>query len=161
MIPMITPCLFTHLFQNWWKFCGKWCATRVVCCGSYHTSIQIWSSSCRYHIQRKDEVFMRCIVSEFSANLATVAIYYALRYAWYQLIVQTPFILHRARLVNHIKTSEVIRMPYPLQIRSPGPNIYFTKRETWGWTDFLMNPMVNTFWSLMSKQSKRWLLAVA
>ncbi|CAL8392363.1 unnamed protein product [Gadus morhua 'NCC'] len=48
----------------------------------------------------------------------------------------------RARLVNHIKTSEVIRMPYPLQIRSPGPNIYFTKRETWGWTDFLMNPMV-------------------
>ncbi|KAJ3606337.1 hypothetical protein NHX12_025858 [Muraenolepis orangiensis] len=48
----------------------------------------------------------------------------------------------RARQVNHIKTSEVLRMPYPLQIRSPGPNIYFTKRETWGWSDFLMNPMV-------------------
>uniref|UniRef100_A0A672SA92 Endoplasmic reticulum membrane protein complex subunit 7 n=1 Tax=Sinocyclocheilus grahami TaxID=75366 RepID=A0A672SA92_SINGR len=48
----------------------------------------------------------------------------------------------RARLVNHIKTSEVIRQPYPLQIRSSGPHTYFMKRETWGWTDFLMNPMV-------------------
>lgn len=49
---------------------------------------------------------------------------------------------HRARLVNYIKTSEVIRQPYPLQIRSSGPHSYFMKRETWGWTDFLMNPMV-------------------
>lgn len=48
----------------------------------------------------------------------------------------------RARLVNYIKTSEVIRQPYPLQIRSNGPHSYFMKRETWGWTDFLMNPMV-------------------
>ncbi|RXN06366.1 ER membrane complex subunit 7 [Labeo rohita] len=48
----------------------------------------------------------------------------------------------RARLVNYIKTSEVIRQPYPLQIRSSGPHTYFMKRETWGWTDFLMNPMV-------------------
>lgn len=49
---------------------------------------------------------------------------------------------HRARLVNYIKTSEVIRQPYPLQIRAGGPHTYFMKRETWGWTDFLMNPMV-------------------
>ncbi|NP_001020686.1 endoplasmic reticulum membrane protein complex subunit 7 precursor [Danio rerio] len=48
----------------------------------------------------------------------------------------------RARLVNYIKTSEVIRQPYPLQIRAGGPHTYFMKRETWGWTDFLMNPMV-------------------
>lgn len=48
----------------------------------------------------------------------------------------------RARLVNHIKTSEVIRQPYPLQVRANGPHSYFMKRETWGWTDFLMNPMV-------------------
>uniref|UniRef100_A0A1A7YXJ7 Endoplasmic reticulum membrane protein complex subunit 7 n=1 Tax=Iconisemion striatum TaxID=60296 RepID=A0A1A7YXJ7_9TELE len=48
----------------------------------------------------------------------------------------------RARMVNYIKTSEVIRQPYPLQIRSVGPHSYFMKRETWGWTDFLMNPMV-------------------
>ncbi|XP_052391580.1 ER membrane protein complex subunit 7-like [Carassius gibelio] len=48
----------------------------------------------------------------------------------------------RARLVNYIKTSEVLRQPYPLQIRSSGPHTYFMKRETWGWTDFLMNPMV-------------------
>lgn len=48
----------------------------------------------------------------------------------------------RARLVNHIKTSEVIRQPYPLQMRASGPHSYFLKRETWGWTDFLMNPMV-------------------
>ncbi|KAM3602377.1 uncharacterized protein V6R79_002994 [Siganus canaliculatus] len=48
----------------------------------------------------------------------------------------------RARLVNYIKTSEVIRQPYPLQMRASGPHVYFIKRETWGWTDFLMNPMV-------------------
>ncbi|XP_041121487.1 ER membrane protein complex subunit 7-like [Polyodon spathula] len=48
----------------------------------------------------------------------------------------------RARMVNFIKTSEVVRLPYPLQMRSSGPPNYFIKRETWGWTDFLMNPMV-------------------
>ncbi|KAG7508088.1 ER membrane protein complex subunit 7 [Solea senegalensis] len=48
----------------------------------------------------------------------------------------------RARLVNYIKTSEVIRQQYPLQIKASGPHSYFMKRETWGWTDFLMNPMV-------------------
>ncbi|XP_030627562.1 endoplasmic reticulum membrane protein complex subunit 7 [Chanos chanos] len=48
----------------------------------------------------------------------------------------------RARQVNYIKTSEVVRQPYPLQMRSSGRHIYFLKRETWGWTDFLMNPMV-------------------
>lgn len=44
--------------------------------------------------------------------------------------------------MNYIKTSEVIRQQYPLQIRANGPHTYFMKRETWGWTDFLMNPMV-------------------
>ncbi|XP_068199238.1 endoplasmic reticulum membrane protein complex subunit 7 [Antennarius striatus] len=48
----------------------------------------------------------------------------------------------RTRLVNYIKTSEVIRQQYPLQIRASGLQTYFMKRETWGWTDFLMNPMV-------------------
>ncbi|XP_041927621.1 ER membrane protein complex subunit 7-like isoform X4 [Alosa alosa] len=48
----------------------------------------------------------------------------------------------RARLVNYIKPSEVVRFPYPLQMRSIGPHSYFVKRETWGWSDFLMNPMV-------------------
>lgn len=45
--------------------------------------------------------------------------------------------------MNYIKTSEVFRQPYPLQIKSSGPHRYFMNRETWGWTDFLMNPMVN------------------
>ncbi|XP_061467464.1 ER membrane protein complex subunit 7 [Rhineura floridana] len=48
----------------------------------------------------------------------------------------------RARFVNYIKTSEVVRLPYPLQMKSSGPPSYFIKRESWGWTDFLMNPMV-------------------
>ncbi|XP_023370016.1 ER membrane protein complex subunit 7 [Otolemur garnettii] len=48
----------------------------------------------------------------------------------------------RARYVNYIKTSEVVRLPYPLQMKSTGPPSYFIKRESWGWTDFLMNPMV-------------------
>ncbi|XP_078515468.1 endoplasmic reticulum membrane protein complex subunit 7 [Lissotriton helveticus] len=48
----------------------------------------------------------------------------------------------RARFVNYIKTSEVVRLPYPLQMKSSGPPSYFIKRESWGWSDFLMNPMV-------------------
>nr|XP_060616093.1 ER membrane protein complex subunit 7 [Anolis sagrei ordinatus] len=48
----------------------------------------------------------------------------------------------RARYVNYIKTSEVVKLPYPLQMKSSGPPSYFIKRESWGWTDFLMNPMV-------------------
>ncbi|KAK2879238.1 hypothetical protein Q8A67_020029 [Cirrhinus molitorella] len=48
----------------------------------------------------------------------------------------------RARVVNYIKTSEVIRLPYPLQMRCVGLHSYFIPRETWGWSDFLMNPMV-------------------
>ncbi|KAG9336514.1 hypothetical protein JZ751_002861 [Albula glossodonta] len=48
----------------------------------------------------------------------------------------------RARIVNNIKTSEVVRQPYPLQMRSTGPHSYFIKRDSWGWSDFLMNPMV-------------------
>ncbi|XP_016412846.1 ER membrane protein complex subunit 7-like [Sinocyclocheilus rhinocerous] len=47
----------------------------------------------------------------------------------------------RACVVNYIKTSEVIRLPYPLQMRCVGLHSYFIPRETWGWSDFL-NPMV-------------------
>ncbi|XP_072546607.1 endoplasmic reticulum membrane protein complex subunit 7-like [Salminus brasiliensis] len=48
----------------------------------------------------------------------------------------------RARRVNYIKTSEVVQLPYPLQMRCTGLHSYFIERETWGWSDFLMNPMV-------------------
>ncbi|XP_026111268.1 ER membrane protein complex subunit 7-like [Carassius auratus] len=48
----------------------------------------------------------------------------------------------RARVVNYIRTSEVIRLPYPLQMRCVGLHSYFIPRETWVWSDFLMNPMV-------------------
>ncbi|XP_057200237.1 ER membrane protein complex subunit 7-like isoform X2 [Triplophysa rosa] len=48
----------------------------------------------------------------------------------------------RARVLNYIKTSEVIQLPYPLQMRYAGPHSYFIQRETWGWSDFFMNPMV-------------------
>ncbi|XP_030636882.1 ER membrane protein complex subunit 7-like [Chanos chanos] len=48
----------------------------------------------------------------------------------------------RARIVNYIKTFEVVRLPYPLQMRSTGKHAYFVRRESWGWTDFLMNPVV-------------------
>ncbi|XP_056092716.1 ER membrane protein complex subunit 7-like isoform X3 [Rhinichthys klamathensis goyatoka] len=48
----------------------------------------------------------------------------------------------RARVVDYIRTSEVIRLPYPLQMRCLGLHSYFIQRETWIWSDFLMNPMV-------------------
>ncbi|KAI4902050.1 hypothetical protein NFI96_033106 [Prochilodus magdalenae] len=48
----------------------------------------------------------------------------------------------RARRVNYIKTSEVVQLPYPLQLRCSGLHSYFIQRESWAWSDFLMNPMV-------------------
>uniref|UniRef100_A0A4W4HCD6 Endoplasmic reticulum membrane protein complex subunit 7 n=1 Tax=Electrophorus electricus TaxID=8005 RepID=A0A4W4HCD6_ELEEL len=48
----------------------------------------------------------------------------------------------RARRVNYIKISEVVQLPYPLQMRCIGLHSYFIKQETWGWSDFFMNPMV-------------------
>lgn len=63
---------------------------------------------------------------------------------------------HRARLVNYIKTTEVNRQPYPLQVRANGPHSYFMKRETWGWTDFLMNPMVKKQWTVNNSVCLIW-----
>ncbi|XP_028830952.1 ER membrane protein complex subunit 7-like [Denticeps clupeoides] len=48
----------------------------------------------------------------------------------------------RARVVNYIKTAVVECLPYPLQMKSTGHHLYFTIRQSWGWADFLMNPMV-------------------
>ncbi|KAM9466248.1 ER membrane protein complex subunit 7-like [Clarias gariepinus] len=48
----------------------------------------------------------------------------------------------RARRVNYIRTSEVLQLPYPVQMRCTGQHSYFIKRDTWGWSDFFMNPMV-------------------
>ncbi|XP_039742909.1 ER membrane protein complex subunit 7-like [Pteropus medius] len=48
----------------------------------------------------------------------------------------------RATYVNYINTSEVVRLPYPLQMKSSGPPSYFLKRESCCWTVFLINPMV-------------------
>lgn len=55
-------------------------------------------------------------------------------------------LLFRARRVNYIKTSEVVQLPYPIQMRCVGQHIYFTQRDTWGWYDFFMNPVVSLFY---------------
>lgn len=48
----------------------------------------------------------------------------------------------RARKVNHIKTSEVMVVPYPLRMKALGKTRYFQLREQWRITDLLFNPMV-------------------
>uniref|UniRef100_A0A0A9WCZ8 ER membrane protein complex subunit 7 beta-sandwich domain-containing protein n=2 Tax=Lygus hesperus TaxID=30085 RepID=A0A0A9WCZ8_LYGHE len=48
----------------------------------------------------------------------------------------------RARKVNHIQTSVVIQVPYPLKIKAYSPIRFFQVREQWRITDFLFNPMV-------------------
>ncbi|XP_017330836.1 ER membrane protein complex subunit 7 [Ictalurus punctatus] len=48
----------------------------------------------------------------------------------------------RARRVNYIKPSEVVQLPYPIQMRCTGQHSYFAKRDTWVWSDFFMNPVV-------------------
>lgn len=54
-------------------------------------------------------------------------------------------LIFSARRVNYIKTSEVIQLPYPVQMRCTGLHSYFMKRDTWGWSDFFMNPMVSLY----------------
>lgn len=48
----------------------------------------------------------------------------------------------RARKVNHIQTSLVIQVPYPLRMKAVSKFKYFHVREQWRLTDFLFNPMV-------------------
>ncbi|GJQ78494.1 hypothetical protein Trydic_g11610 [Trypoxylus dichotomus] len=48
----------------------------------------------------------------------------------------------RARKVNHIQTSQVNQVPYPLRMKPLGRTKYFQIREQWRVTDFLLNPMV-------------------
>lgn len=48
----------------------------------------------------------------------------------------------RARKVNHIQTSQVIQIAYPLRLKPLGRTKYFQVREQWRITDFLFNPMI-------------------
>ncbi|XP_073984022.1 ER membrane protein complex subunit 7 [Rhodnius prolixus] len=48
----------------------------------------------------------------------------------------------RARKVNHIQTSQIIQLPYPLKMRPISQTRYFQVREQWRIIDFLFNPMV-------------------
>ncbi|KAB0803905.1 hypothetical protein PPYR_00875 [Photinus pyralis] len=48
----------------------------------------------------------------------------------------------RARKVNHIQTSVVVQVPYPLKLKPLGKTRYFQVREQWRITDFLFNPMI-------------------
>ncbi|KAJ8971496.1 hypothetical protein NQ317_013135 [Molorchus minor] len=49
---------------------------------------------------------------------------------------------YRARKVNHIKTSEIVVVPYPLKMKALGKTRYFHVREQWRITDLLFNPMI-------------------
>ncbi|XP_002741059.1 endoplasmic reticulum membrane protein complex subunit 7-like [Saccoglossus kowalevskii] len=48
----------------------------------------------------------------------------------------------RARKLNHVQSTSVVTMSYPLRLKAKGQTSYFQKREQWKATDFLMNPMV-------------------
>lgn len=48
----------------------------------------------------------------------------------------------RSRRVNHVQTSQVQTVPYPLRVKPIGRTKYFQLREQWRITDFLFNPMV-------------------
>ncbi|RZC39709.1 DUF2012 domain containing protein [Asbolus verrucosus] len=49
---------------------------------------------------------------------------------------------YRARKVNHIQTSLIIQVPYPLSMKALAKTRYFQVREQWRITDFIFNPMV-------------------
>ena len=49
----------------------------------------------------------------------------------------------RARRVDWLQPGVVQQIRYPLHFKTKGKASFFEKRETWHWTDSLMNPMVN------------------
>ena len=49
----------------------------------------------------------------------------------------------RARRVDWLQPGVVQQIRYPLHFKTKGKAGFFEKRETWHWTDSLMNPMVH------------------
>ncbi|KAH8262895.1 hypothetical protein KR044_001714, partial [Drosophila immigrans] len=48
----------------------------------------------------------------------------------------------RARKLSHIRPKQVIKLPYPLNLKPLERRVYFRVREQWNVMDYVLNPMV-------------------
>ncbi|KAJ8924184.1 hypothetical protein NQ315_006975 [Exocentrus adspersus] len=119
---------------------------RVFPLSDYHSSGS-WQANTRIHVNggeyigfvRKDGSF---VVHNIPAGSYVVEILhpeYAFEPARVDINQKGKY---RARKVNHIKTTEVIFVPYPLKMKALGRVKYFQVREQWRITDLLFNPMI-------------------
>ncbi|CAH1979680.1 unnamed protein product [Acanthoscelides obtectus] len=120
---------------------------RIFPLSDYHTTQANWQANTRVHVNggeylgfvKRDGSF---VVHNLPAGSYVVEVFnpeYTFEPARVEINSKGKF---RARKVNHIRTSEVIVVPYPLRMKALGKTRYFQVREQWRITDLLFNPMV-------------------
>lgn len=120
---------------------------RVFPLTDYQSSHGSWQANTRIHVNggeyigfvRKDGSFVVHNVPAGSYVIETLHPEYTFEPARVDINHKGKY---RARKVNHIKTTEVIIIPYPLKMKALGRTKYFQVREQWRITDLLFNPMV-------------------
>lgn len=120
---------------------------RIFPLSDYHTSQLNWQANTRIHINggeqlafvRKDGSFTAHNLPSGSYIIEVLNPEYTFEPVRVEINSKGKF---RARKVNHIQTSLVIQVPYPLRMKALGKTRYFQMREQWRLTDFIFNPMV-------------------
>lgn len=120
---------------------------RIFPLSDYQTSQANWQASTRIHVNggeylgfvKKDGSFNINNVPSGSYVVEVLNPSYTFEPVRVEINSKGKF---RARKVNHIQTSQVIQVPYPLRIKALGKTQYFQLREQWRITDFVFNPMI-------------------
>nr|XP_023023315.1 ER membrane protein complex subunit 7 homolog [Leptinotarsa decemlineata] len=120
---------------------------RAFALSDYQSSQPNWQANTRVHVNggefigfvRKDGSFAVYNIPAGSHVVEVLNPEYVFEPARVEINSKGKF---RARKVNHIKTSEVVMVPYPLRMKALGKTRYFQIREQWRITDILFNPMI-------------------
>lgn len=120
---------------------------RIFPLSDYQTSQANWQANTRIHVNggefigfvRKDGSFMVHNVPSGSYIVEVLNPEYTFEPVRVEINSKGKY---RARKVNHIQTSQVIQVPYPLKMKALAKTRYFQMREQWRITDFIFNPMV-------------------
>ncbi|KAF7265636.1 ER membrane protein complex subunit 7 [Rhynchophorus ferrugineus] len=120
---------------------------RIFPLSDYQTSNTNWQSATRVHVNggqhigfvKRDGSFIVNNVQSGSYVVEVLHPDYTFEPVRVEINSKGKF---RARKVNHIQTSLVTQVPYPLKIKALGKTRYFQVREQWHITDVLFNPMI-------------------
>ncbi|KAH0814128.1 hypothetical protein GEV33_008663 [Tenebrio molitor] len=120
---------------------------RIFPLSDYQTSQINWQANTRIHINggeligfvKKDGSFIVHNVPSGSYIIEVLNPEYTFEPVRVEINLKGKY---RARKVNHIQTSLVIQVPYPLRMKALAKTRYFQMREQWRITDFIFNPMV-------------------